>query len=93
MDSTGPLDYMIMEAAITGSLGNGAHTQVVDVEEPLDCVITKEAAAAVPAASLFTGDLSSQGEELKVVFSTTRDVRDAQCSGVPSEVHDRLTTI
>ncbi|GAA0158627.1 hypothetical protein LIER_15598 [Lithospermum erythrorhizon] len=38
-------------------------------------------------------DLSRQGEELKAVFSAPRDVRDAQCSVIPSEVHDRLPTI
>ncbi|GAA0160227.1 hypothetical protein LIER_16828 [Lithospermum erythrorhizon] len=38
-------------------------------------------------------DLSSQGEELKVVFSAARDIRGARCSVIPSEVHDRLTAI
>ncbi|GAA0139195.1 hypothetical protein LIER_00793 [Lithospermum erythrorhizon] len=38
-------------------------------------------------------DLSSQGEGLKAIFSASCGVRDAQCSVVPSEVHDRLTAI
>ncbi|GAA0175304.1 hypothetical protein LIER_28499 [Lithospermum erythrorhizon] len=132
VDSDEPSDCMV-----TG-------TTVVDVEEPSDCMITEAAAIAVFDAFLFTGvqriesilrgslraawaelcsfvegkshknllaeeggimasfealtkfsrqDLSRQGKELKVVFSAARDVRDAQCSVVPSEVRDRLTSI
>ncbi|GAA0155883.1 hypothetical protein LIER_13506 [Lithospermum erythrorhizon] len=55
VDSAGPLDRMITETAVPGSQGNGAQTEVVDVGEPLNCVIMKAAVAAVPAASSFTG--------------------------------------
>ncbi|GAA0147005.1 hypothetical protein LIER_06812 [Lithospermum erythrorhizon] len=55
MDSTRPLDCMIMETAVTGSPENGAQTEVVDVEEPSDCVIAKAVVVEGLAASLFTG--------------------------------------
>ncbi|GAA0150732.1 hypothetical protein LIER_09604 [Lithospermum erythrorhizon] len=45
MDSTGPLDCMIAKAAGTRSPGNGVHTEVVDVKEPTDRVITVVAVA------------------------------------------------
>ncbi|GAA0170583.1 hypothetical protein LIER_24811 [Lithospermum erythrorhizon] len=38
-------------------------------------------------------DWSSQGEELKAIFSKARHVREAQCSVVPPGVHDRLAVV
>ncbi|GAA0174582.1 hypothetical protein LIER_41741 [Lithospermum erythrorhizon] len=38
-------------------------------------------------------NLSSQDDELRASFSKARHVREAQCSVVPPEVHDRLVAV
>ncbi|GAA0163287.1 hypothetical protein LIER_19187 [Lithospermum erythrorhizon] len=135
-----PSGCMIAEAVVIETSRDGAHTTVVDIEEPVVCMTTEVVVVTVPATgvqriesilrdslrvawvelcSFVEGksyedllveeegimasfealmrfsmqDLSSQGKELKAIFSIARDLRGTQCGVVPLEVHDRFTTI
>ncbi|GAA0176469.1 hypothetical protein LIER_29454 [Lithospermum erythrorhizon] len=135
---------MITEAADIEASRDEAQTEVVDIEEPSDCMTVEANDVEIFVVLLFAGvqhiesifrdilkvswaelcslvedksyetllaeeegimasfqtlktfsrqDLSSQDEELTAVFSKARHVRDAQCSVVLPEVHDRLAAI
>ncbi|GAA0169928.1 hypothetical protein LIER_24306 [Lithospermum erythrorhizon] len=83
VDVEEPSDCVIMKAATAAVPAASLFTSVHHIEPILRDILR--------VACL--QDLSSQGEGLKAIFSAARDVRDAQCSVVPSEVHDRFTAI
>ncbi|GAA0173174.1 hypothetical protein LIER_26845 [Lithospermum erythrorhizon] len=85
----------IVATPVVPSSEDEARVEVVDIEEPSDCMITEVADVEVPVAPTFGGVQhiesiyrDSLNEELRVVFSKARHVRDAQCSVAPPEVED-----